>query len=147
MRKELADELRSLYPEIVGDKSFACGDGWFGILSAMLATISNYLRMQREQREWATANHDAWLVSQKRWGLSTELPPEIQPFVLMQVKEKFGTLRVYAQGGDMYCSGVIGMATSLSERTCSVCGHGGQIRLGGWVQVLCDEHAEDKEPR
>lgn len=62
---------------------------------------------------------------------------------LMQVKEKFGELRMYAGG----CSGItLDLLEDLcreSIKICEECGAPGKLRSGGWIRTLCDEHAED----
>lgn len=65
---------------------------------------------------------------------------------ILQVKEKFGGLRFYPEtfpdGGHEVCQ----KYESLSFKTCEKCGNEGQLRSGGWVQTLCDEHAEGRLP-
>ena len=62
--------------------------------------------------------------------------------VVGQVKEKFGGLRFYFDGpNDDYISGLITMAESMSYRICEDCGKPGEVRSGGWIRTLCDEHA------
>lgn len=74
-------------------------------------------------------------------GRKTEIP-----FIAVQVKEKFGSLRFYYSGGDEYCDGVISMLEAISSRTCEVCGERGKIRTdGGWYQTLCDKHAAERK--
>ena len=58
------------------------------------------------------------------------------------MKEKYGTLRFYYDGGDDYIAGIVHMAENMSARTCETCGAPGKIRRGGWIRTLCDEHAE-----
>ena len=68
--------------------------------------------------------------------------PEVE---VSQVKEKFGTLRFYYEGGDEYINGLVSMAESMSEVTCEVCGNPGKRRAGGWIKTLCDRHHEERE--
>ena len=69
-----------------------------------------------------------------------------------QVKEKFGTLRVYVSFNRIDAAGVnpspttlrslVDAAVAASEVTCYVCGAPGEMRkLGAWVTVRCDAHA------
>lgn len=68
-----------------------------------------------------------------------------RPFVAVQVKEKFGSLRFYYVGGDEYCAGIVAMAEAMSGRTCEMCGDSGKMRTdGGWYQTLCDKHAGER---
>lgn len=57
-----------------------------------------------------------------------------------QIKEKWGTLRIYAQhGDDGFVDGAIRMAEEASAHICEVCGRPGEVRRGGWISTLCDE--------
>lgn len=59
---------------------------------------------------------------------------------LAQVKEKFGTLRFYADHTDAGMSARIREAERASARTCSECGAPGVLRHNrAWRQTLCDE--------
>ena len=56
-----------------------------------------------------------------------------------QIKEKFGTLRVYRNGpGGDFADGVIRMAEDMSRYVCEVCGNPGKTRGKGWLSTLCD---------
>jgi hypothetical protein len=59
-------------------------------------------------------------------------------FQFTQVKEKYGTLRLYFVGGDSYCEGVIDMAEAMSAVTCEQCGNPGKPNDGGWITTLCE---------
>ena len=69
----------------------------------------------------------------------------------VQVKEKFGTLRLYTkiipkedqkpekvQRDAAWAQGVISAAEAFSSKICEVCGSAGVLRPGGWYRVLCD---------
>lgn len=60
--------------------------------------------------------------------------------VAMQVKEKFGSLRFYADNISADQEKYIAFAENMSERTCEVCGKRGKLRTGGWLRTLCNEH-------
>jgi len=65
--------------------------------------------------------------------------------VFLQVKEKFGGLRIYVKGGDEYCHGLISMTESISYRFCEICGNAGCLNVGhtsGWIQSVCQECAK-----
>lgn len=66
---------------------------------------------------------------------------KIPDVVAVQIKEKYGTLRFYYDGGDDYISGIVAMAENMSARTCEQCGAPGKPRRGGWIRTLCDKHA------
>ena len=60
---------------------------------------------------------------------------------VVQIKEKFGALRVYIEPYDAYTQGIIDMAETLSKHTCERCGKPGELRPDlGWVKTLCLNH-------
>ena len=92
---------------------FDVGDGWFEILQ-------DCLRDLRSIRE-------------------TGLAPNL---ILVQVKEKFGTLRVYVNGedeGDIVQS-ILDYAETRSSWTCDECGKAGTKEGKGWIATRCQEH-------
>jgi hypothetical protein len=134
MRKELDEALCEKYPDIFKDRhgdmretamcwGFDCGDGWYNIIDNLCATIKN-----------------------REYNLKLN-KKEFVPVVATQVKEKFGSLRFYYNGGDDYVDGAASLAEYLSERTCEKCGAPGKMRGHGWYYTACDEHTreEDKE--
>lgn len=70
----------------------------------------------------------------------TQLTPN---YAVAQIKEKFGTLRVYLEiygesGDDV--SRAIRDAEWESSRTCEYCGKPGkQARTSGWIKTICGE--------
>jgi hypothetical protein len=71
------------------------------------------------------------------------VPAACPQVVAIQVKEKFGTLRFYYSGGDDIVRGIERMAEGMSAVMCEKCGAPGKSRSGGWIQTLCDTHAEE----
>jgi hypothetical protein len=63
-----------------------------------------------------------------------------------QVKEKFGTLRLYCeQDGRPEIEAIIREAEEESARTCEMCGKPGRARKLSWVRTLCDVCANGAE--
>jgi len=60
--------------------------------------------------------------------------------VASQVKEKYGTLRFYIDGGTDEHYALISFAEGMSYRTCDVCGRPGKLNRNGWLSVRCKEH-------
>ena len=56
---------------------------------------------------------------------------------ILQIKEKFGTLRFYVDRSGMYDS--IDKAEHQSEVTCENCGKEGSLKNTGWIKCLCEE--------
>lgn len=62
--------------------------------------------------------------------------------VVRQIKEKFGLLRIYHQGGDKVVNSILGIAELVSGGICEVCGQQGRVLVReGWVRTRCSEHA------
>jgi len=75
------------------------------------------------------------------WRLSERL--ESLGVVALQVKEKFGTLRFYADGGEEAFT-LIGEAEEESNRTCELCGQAGQLYCRSfWLKTLCTRCAKE----
>lgn len=123
MKEENEKYLTTVYPKMFpADDGFwgvECGDGWFNIINMLCRNIQSHLNWK----------------------------PEVPQVVVKQVKEKFGGLRFYVEGGDEYTRGLISMAEAMSEVTCEECGKPGETRQGGWIKVLCDEHNAEREAR
>jgi hypothetical protein len=62
-----------------------------------------------------------------------------EDFQFLQVKEKFGGLRVYVLGGTDAVWDAIDAAEAESFKTCEECGSTGKLRTDmGWLRTLCD---------
>lgn len=126
MIPELEDKLEHDFPDLFKGRlkplteslmRFGCDhdDGWFNIIRSMCEAIENHLKRQDPRPEYE----------------------------FVQIKEKFGTLRVYGNGHDEYIAGVIRMAENMSAVTCEVTGRPGRLRKKGfWYRTLCEEQAE-----
>jgi hypothetical protein len=71
-----------------------------------------------------------------------EVPQELDQIVAVQVKEKYGGLRMYVNGSDDYVYGAISMAELISESICDVCGSYGTLNDNGWISTRCNEHKD-----
>ena len=71
-------------------------------------------------------------------------------YQVRQVKEKFGMLRVYLDASAPELADAVDDAVDEAERrsaeTCERCGAAGVLRGGGWLKMLCDEHADGRAP-
>lgn len=64
---------------------------------------------------------------------------------IFQIKEKFGGLRVYVEGGltdEMY--DLIEKAETKSYKTCENCGKPGKPNKFGWISTLCEDCRKSK---
>lgn len=118
--------------EPIGCFGIECDDGWNEILSSLCFMIA--------QHERNIEGNNKYLISQNRE------PVEYEPVKFTQIKEKFGGLTIYYDGGDEYVRGLVGMAGCWSYNTCEKCGEKGSKRGKGWITVLCDK-CDNKDKR
>jgi hypothetical protein len=123
-----AKQMEETYPKMFSQPygGFAVGPGWWPIIESLCANIQGRI-------DW--------------WNKNRETRPIIEQVVVTQVKEKFGGLRFYYDGGDEYIRGMVTMAEEWADRHCEECGKPGQKRSGGWIKTLCDEHEAERQQR
>jgi len=152
MKKELQEKLFSNYPELFRQKDLPmsetcmcwgidCGDGWYDLID----TVCNFI--------------DFHMKENKKWT------PKIE---FVQVKEKFGGLRMYyhtiimkeeefensdlkkwyknyedyravMNNGSCMINGAINLALLISQTICEFCGQKATKRTSGWIHNLCEE--------
>jgi hypothetical protein len=134
MREDLDQQLCEKYPLIFADRNksmqetcmcwgFEHGDGWYNIIDSLCANIQNHIDWQTKQGKTV---------------------PQV---VATQVKEKFGTLRFYYNGGDDVIDGMVRMAESWSAVACEECGAPGTQNSQGWIKTLCETHRRERDER
>ena len=64
------------------------------------------------------------------------------PVVITQVKEKFGELRIYYNGGDSRTDAYATFASLVSQRMCEDCGSPAKTRDQGgrYFRTVCEDH-------
>ena len=112
-RDELQNKYSFLNPTPITDGlmafGFECGDGWLPLLAKMFEDIDNVLSYQEKEN-----------------------------FRFTQIKEKFGGLRAYYEGGNNQVSAIVDKAEQDSYNTCEQCGiNKGVKQTKGWVVSLC----------
>ena len=64
-------------------------------------------------------------------------------FAFLQIKEKFGGLRINVSYYDSYINGVIAMAEKMSHVTCEVTGTNGKLHIKGFcLKTLNESYAK-----
>lgn len=113
-RRALQDKYAFLRPQDLMHGlmafGFECGDGWLPILEDLFAKFDEIVRRDK-----------------------------LEDFQVVQVKEKFGGLRVYVEGGNDEIYELINEAESRAISTCEVCGYAGETHeIDNWYTTLCD---------
>lgn len=147
---------------------FECGEGWFNIIDLLCSQIQGHIDWKRTERanvlrfnralKRALAGDVSGLIkyfsykgkiteytmrsvdSSMEDKIYREVPKKVHQVVATQVKEKFGALRFYYDGGDDYIHGLTSMAEAMSGRTCEVCGNPGESNKSGYITTLCNAH-------
>jgi hypothetical protein len=116
-----AKHMEERFPKMFSGKygGFACGEGWWPILEKLCSNI-----------DWKNKQ--------------SEVVPQV---TVAQIKEKFGGLRFYYDGGDENINGMVRMAETWADASCEECGAPGKSRQGGWIKTLCDHHEAERQQR
>lgn len=125
--KRLEENYPQMFSEPYGGVSI--GEGWWPIVEKLCSRIQYHIDWKEEQR-----------IKYNRGEGCTQV-------VVAQIKEKFGGLRFYYDGGDDYVQGLVSMAESWAGSTCEECGKPGRYRDGGWIRTLCDEHEAERQEK
>lgn len=121
MTPKLDQKLFAAYPRIYAGKDkpitdscmpwgFECDDGWQKLLHTFSALATAY---------------------DKQFNLGLEI---------LQVKEKFGSLRIYTMGGDDVIDELVSLVEASSYQTCEECGiqnNEGYPDFNGYAKVVC----------
>ena len=120
-----AKQIEERFPKIFAEPygGFCCGEGWWPIIEALCGQIQHHIDWKNKQSEVVTQ------------------------VTVAQIKEKFGGLRFYYDGGDEQIRGMVSMAESWAARSCEECGAPGKSREGGWIKTLCDHHEAERQAR
>lgn len=121
-RKKLFEDFRHLFhPERPPSKTlmcfgFECGDGWYDIIYKLCQDITTVLERDAQQIE------------------------------VLQVKEKYATLRFNIDAGTDEIGNLIDEAEEKSAITCEICGKEGSLhKRGYWLKTLCPDCAVGEE--
>jgi hypothetical protein len=122
---DLGKKLKTDFPEMFPQNIYVeIGSGWNTLVYTLCNAIDSYLENVNPYRE----------------RKKLEKVPQV---VVVQIKEKFGGLRFYYDGGDEYVRGLCDMAERTSYVTCEQCGNPGVLRGGYWMHTACDIHSRE----
>jgi hypothetical protein len=150
MEDQKFEELAKRWPDLFqksGDFEFSIGDGWYDIIDTLCGMLSYRAENSKRRLKYAMENPNAKFnkpISELEADVNKAL--EELP-IIAQVKEKFGTLRFYVDGGTPEMHNYIEFAEAMTSRVCEVCGSPGKSRNDGWVRVLCDKHNREQEEK
>ena len=159
MNNELDIKLNADYPELFagsGSKILRCehDDGWFGLIDSLCHMLVQDVRLQQFNYERLRDRLGQPLYAQgevvtqemidhalHQWEQSKLSIPQLR-----QVKEKYGTLCVYAHPLSQSQRDIIRFAEMMSSRVCESCGSMDQVKtyMIGWNKTLCPIHAKEK---
>jgi hypothetical protein len=135
---EFVSYLETKFPEMYSN--VYCGiesvDGWQHIIISLSENIYSHVKNNNRVRESLL----------KKNPYDYDIPEYLEFPKVAQIKEKFGGLRFYIDGGDQYIRGLIDMAEMWAANTCEICGERGEHRDdAGSLSTLCQKHYEEKK--
>jgi hypothetical protein len=122
--KRMLEKYPAMFSQPYG--GFAVGEGWWPIIESLCANIQS---------------HTDW------WNTNRKERPVVEQVVVEQIKEKFGGLRFYYEGGDDQISGMVRMAEAWASHSCEECGAPGTLGGEGWIRTLCPTHRAEADAR
>jgi hypothetical protein len=139
MKAELQKKLFEKYPELFCQKDLpmthtamcwgiSTGNGWFDLIDQVCNDIVEYIKTLSDSGTKVLA-----LDYEEDYDENAFYYPQFT-----QVKEKFGSLRIYYVGGDDNIFNIIDKAEDKSFEICEDCGAKGKANEGGWIRVNCD---------
>jgi hypothetical protein len=136
---EFSTHMHEKFPEMFSRPygGIAVGAGWWPVIESLCNQIQGHIKNINERRDRLLENNP--------W--KHKIPETVPQVYVAQIKEKFGGLRFYYDGGDDVIDGMVRMAESWAACSCEKCGKPGEIRSGGWIRTLCDEHEAEYQRR
>lgn len=156
MRRELVNDLIRRYPELFIANEFMdieCDDGWFNLIDTICLELYSEYNSAKSIYENCLENMGkemySWIDSSPKVTplMVTKMYDEMHSRLLklpkiLQIKEKFGSLRFYAAGISKEQSDKIDFAQLLSTKICERCGastpNGVQCFGGIALKTLCN---------
>lgn len=173
--EEFEKHMAEKYPRYCGENAhfggYAIGEGWYPIIESLIGQIDHYTKWRRNMRANDLRVNRAYMNGRdalikhlsrgkavpSEWdehraddiieNFGFKITPKVEWVRIAQIKEKFGGLRFYYDGGDDTIQGMVTMAEVWASRTCEQCGNKGKQRGGGWIRTLCDEHEAEYQKK
>ena len=111
--EELYNHFEQLFcPSFWG---FEVGPGWFSIIAEFIIKLDLHLIKNPKIKE---------------------------DFIIMQIKEKFGSLRIYLHSSDFYINSLIAQTEKNAAEACTVCGEKVDTIFGVYSS-MCEKHIKE----
>jgi len=150
MTEQQFEDLAKRWPELFqksGDFELSISEGWYNIFDTLCGLISYKVGVAKSRLKYAIENPSAKF-NQSLLDLEKAVADELEKLpTIVQVKEKFGGLRFYVDGGSQEVENYITFAEAMASQTCEVCGSPGERRSGGWIRTLCDKHSREQDEK
>lgn len=129
-------ELKSRYPDMLAKiHSFEHDKGWKDILEVLFNQIQRFEAVILFDKQYRTESEEDWSC----------MVADEQPYTKIefaQIKEKFGGIRIYYDGGDhQTVRDLVREAEDLANITCESCGSTEFVKKQnnrGWIYTSCD---------
>lgn len=95
---------------------FEVGPGWFNIIADFVIKLDSHLRRNPDMMR--------------------------EEYIIMQIKEKFGSLRIYLHSSDFYINSLIAETEKRAADCCTICGKKVEKVFGVWSS-MCEKHIKE----
>lgn len=136
------EELAKDFPHLMekSQTGIHVDKGWWSILRELFAAIYQKVdtaegRLRASIQYPRDDNGDYERECREKLKIVVDELPEIT-----DIKEKYGTLRVYVHNSNETVDALISFAEGMSGVTCEACGKPGFTDGEGWVKTYCMDH-------
>lgn len=132
---EVASVYRAILPDPeTWEEEAAIDDGWRRRIEALYGHLN--VAYIAAGRGWFPLIEDTLEAID-----ASLLPEERAGFRITDIKEKYGTLRVYTDNAPNAVEAIIEVAERRSATTCDRCGDYGRVQGKGWLACRCARHS------
>jgi hypothetical protein len=117
--KRMEERFPEMFSQPYG--GFDVDKGWWPIIESLCDNIQHHLNWKNKE---------------------SKIVPQV---VVAQIKEKFGGLRFYYDGGDDTIRGMVRMAEAWADAVCEDCGAPATKKTSGWIKNVCNVHFVERE--
>ena len=134
--REWEAELQKKYPTLLKNIYLECGEGWGEIVGNVCEQILTHESFLKNSGVHVVDFEDE--ITDEEDYCSVRI---------VQIKQKFGGLRVYYDGGDNIISDIVREAENKALTVCEYCGSKENVKLrkrNSWLYTGCDKHDSTK---